>query len=139
MDASMSGFPVPQVTEISRPFWEGCLQGKLMIQKCHSCGRLRFYPCEACPDCRATGYQWVQLSGRGRILSWIVVHRSVDPVWQERAPFVTGIIEIEEQPGCFIPGIILGIEPQSVRGRLPVRVEFEETSPGVKVPRWRAS
>lgn len=137
MNVSASRYPVPQITAVSKPFWDACLQHKLQVQKCDSCGRFRFYPCEACPDCRATDYKWVEISGRGKILTWIVVHRSVDPIWQERAPFVTGIVEIEEQKGCFIPGIILGAQPADVQGGMSVKVEFEETDPGVVVPRWR--
>ena len=26
--------PLPVITEESRPFWEGCRQGKLMLQRC---------------------------------------------------------------------------------------------------------
>ncbi|WP_374632438.1 Zn-ribbon domain-containing OB-fold protein [Ferrovibrio sp.] len=137
MNMSASSYPVPQITAISKPFWDACQQHKLQVQKCDSCGRFRFYPSEACPDCRSTSYKWVNISGRGKILTWIVVHRSVDPVWQERVPFVTGIVEIEEQKGCFIPGIILGRPPADVQGGMPVKVEFEETNPGVVVPRWR--
>lgn len=130
-------YPAPQVTALSQPFWEGCRQRRLRLQKCQSCGALRFYPSEACADCRSTAYDWVDVSGRGRIFSWIVVHRSVDPVWQRRAPFVTGIIEIAEQPGCRIPGIILGVKPADVRDGMAVQVEFEETAPDIVVPRWR--
>ena len=82
---------------------------------------MRFYPCEGCPHCRSTEYRWTEVSGRGSLYSWIVVHRSVDPVWQARAPFVTGIVELEEGKGVLVPGIILGVAPEAVREGMKVQ------------------
>lgn len=131
--------PAPLVTPLTRPFWEGCAQGKLQLQRCDDCARFRFFPTEACPDCRSTHFTWTPVSGRGQVFSWIVVHRSVDPVWQSRVPFVTGIIEIAEQPGCLMPGIIVGVEPGEVRDAMPVEVEFERQDETTVFPRWRAA
>jgi uncharacterized OB-fold protein len=131
--------PSPLVTALTQPFWDGCAEGKIRLQRCARCGRFRFYPSEACPDCRSTEHAWTDVSGKGRVFSWIVVHRSVDPVWQARAPFVTGIVEIDEQPGCLMPGIIVGTDPKDVREGMPVTVEFERTDDGAALPRWRAS
>ncbi|MGE0796931.1 MAG: Zn-ribbon domain-containing OB-fold protein [Lautropia sp.] len=139
MSGLYTTFPAPLVTALTRPFWDGCAEGKLRLQRCDRCGRLRFYPTEACPDCRSTDATWTDVSGRARVFSWIVVHRSVDPVWQARAPFVTGIVEIDEQPGCLLPGLIVGADPQQVRIGMPVQVEFERTDPSTVVPRWRAA
>lgn len=139
----MSGFhedyPVPQITALTKPFWDACTQGRLSLQRCDRCGRLRFYPSESCPDCRSTEYTWTGVSGFGKVHSWTVVHRSVDPVWQALAPFVTGIIEIDEQQGCLMPGLILGVDPSGVRDGMPVVVEFERTGDATMVPRWRAA
>lgn len=136
-DANLQ-FPAPQVTALSKPFWDGCKAGKLLIQKCSGCGHFRFYPCEGCPDCRSTDYEWTEVSGKGKLYSWIVIHRAVDPVWQKMTPFVSGVVEIDEQPGCLVPGLILGVAPNNVRDGMPVKVEFEQTGPEVSVPRWRA-
>ena len=32
------GLPVPEMTELSRPHWEGCLRGELLVQRCVACG-----------------------------------------------------------------------------------------------------
>ncbi len=36
--------PLPVVTEENRPFWEGCQQGKLLLQQCSECQQYQFYP-----------------------------------------------------------------------------------------------
>ena len=77
------------------------------------------------------------MSGRGRIYSWIVVRRTVDPAWQRRVPFVSAIIELAEQPGLLIPGLLTGIEPERVQADLPVEIWFEDLSPEISMPRWR--
>jgi len=130
-------YPHPVPTALTRPFWDGCRDHKLMMQECTGCGRLRFYPSEGCQHCRSTDYTWTRVSGRGRIYSWIVVHRSVDPVWQARTPFVTGIIELEEGMGVLVPGLILGMAPDAIEEAMPVHVEFEQTDAETTVPRWR--
>ncbi|MEK7839139.1 MAG: zinc ribbon domain-containing protein, partial [candidate division NC10 bacterium] len=42
------GKPVPQPTPESQPYWDGCLRGELLYQRCVSCGRAQFYPRSAC-------------------------------------------------------------------------------------------
>lgn len=32
----MTAKPAPRVTDINRPFWEGCNAGKLMLQRCRA-------------------------------------------------------------------------------------------------------
>ena len=29
--------PLPEITEDNRPFWEGCKQHKLLLQRCSKC------------------------------------------------------------------------------------------------------
>jgi len=133
-----NGYPDPKITSLTQPFWDGCTHGQLLIQICDDCSRYRFYPTETCPECRSEKFTWAEVSGNGHVASWIVIHRSVDPVWQSLTPFITGVVEIAEQPGCFVPGLILGIQPDQIRSGLTVQVEFEQTGEKTFVPRWRA-
>jgi uncharacterized OB-fold protein len=98
---------------------------------------LRFYPSEGCNYCSSNAYQWVEVSGRGRVYSWIVVRRTVDAVWQKRLPFVSAIINLDEQPGVLVPGLLTGIAPDAVQADLPVAVWFEDLTPEIAIPRWK--
>lgn len=133
----LAAIPAPLMTPVSQPFWDACLEGVLRIQRCDSCARFRFYPAESCPFCAAMDCNWVQVSGRGKIASWIVIHRSVDPAWSARTPFATGIVEIDEQPGCFVPGVLEGAPPPSLRAGQPVQIQFERYGDKFALPRWQ--
>jgi uncharacterized OB-fold protein len=98
---------------------------------------MRFYPTEACPHCASARYAWERLSGRGRLYSWTVIHRSVDPDWQARTPYIAAIVAIEEQEDVLIPGLLSGISPETVSVDLPVEAWFEPASGGHAVYRWR--
>src|SRR5262245_26559216 len=57
--------PIPSVTPDLREFFDGAREGRLMVQKCDSCGTLRFPAHELCAKCNSTRSKWVRVSGRG--------------------------------------------------------------------------
>ncbi len=138
MNSSESLLPRPIVTPVSRPFWDGCSEGVFRLQRCSQCAVYRFYPSESCQHCASVEYSWDTLSGSGKVASWIVIHRSVDPAWSARTPFATGIVEIDEQPGCFVPGVIEGIEPSEIKAGLRVRITYDQVDKSLAFPRWQA-
>lgn len=131
--------PLPRPTILTKPFWEGCLEDSLRLQKCSKCGRLRFYPAESCPYCGTLGGTWVDATGRGRVYSWIVVHKNPDLYWRTQIPYVSAIIELEDQARLYMPGLITGAAPSAIHADLPVQVWFDEVAPGHKLPRWRVA
>jgi|SRR5579872_5527485 len=120
---------------LSAPFWGGLEEGVLRTQRCEACLKLRFYPTESCPFCASTNFIWRSLSGNGHIYSWIVVYRSSDPAWQARTPYIPAIVEINEQEGVLIPGLLVGLEPSQVRDGLPVKAIFTRSN-GRAIHRW---
>lgn len=134
MDAHSLPLPAPNVE--SRPFWDGCRKGKLRIQCCRACGRYRFYPAAGCPHCGSADAVWKDVSGHGVVYSWIVVRRTVDPVWQAMVPYISAIVAIAEDEQTLVPGLLTGIDPVDIRAGLAVEVWFEMVE-GAALPRWR--
>ena len=118
--------PLPKISAFTKPFWDACRENRLSIQRCESCRRYRFYPCASCPYCASEHAVWEVLSGTGRVYSWIVVHRSVDAEWQALAPFTAAVVEITEQQGVYIPGMLIDIDPAKVQAGMAVEICFEE-------------
>ncbi len=136
-NASTTDLPLPRPTLLTWPFWRAAHEHRLIIQRCEDCGKLRFYPSEGCNHCSSTAYRWIDVSGRGKVYSWIVVRRTVDAPWQKRLPFVSAIISLDEQPSVLVPGLLTDIAPEAVTADLPVQVWFEDLTAEISVPRWK--
>jgi hypothetical protein len=128
--------PIPKPTPETRPFWEAAKQRRLVIQECGDCGTRYFYPRPLCPTCLSRAVRWIDASGRGRLHTFVINHRPPRgfPV---AAPFVIGIVELEEGPRMM--SHIIGVEPDpaSLRCDLPLEVVFEDITAEITLPKFR--
>lgn len=65
--------PLPVPDAASRPFWRAAAGGTLALPRCGCSARFLFPPPSRCPRCLGDAFQWVALSGRGRLWSWTEV------------------------------------------------------------------
>lgn len=132
--ASAYSKPVPAPDPDSRPFWEGCRQGRLLIQHCRACGKHQFPPGNVCSSCRSDRLEWTQASGRGTVFSWIVViHPVPKPVYEKDVPYVVALVDLEE--GVRMPTNI--VDCDRISAGMPVKVFFERVDDDVVLPRFR--
>jgi uncharacterized protein len=125
--------PLPVVDADTKPFWDGCRQGKLLLQRCAQCGRVRFPPTHFCPKCNSPAVETIESKGRGRVFSWIVVRHPVPrDIYAAEVPYVVALITLDE--GVRIPSNIVGIAPEKVTADMPVRVTFREVTPEITLP-----
>ena len=89
--------PQPRLTEVNRPFWEACNDGRLTMQRCRNpdCRKTVFYPRVCCPHCHGAELDWVDVGNRGRIVSHTTVHRPHHEGFWPEVPYVFAAIEIE--------------------------------------------
>lgn len=76
-------------------YFEGCLDGRLLIQRCGQCDRHVFYPRAVCPSCFSRDLTWVEARGRGIVHTFTVQHRPPEG-YEHDAPYVLAVIELEE-------------------------------------------
>jgi uncharacterized protein len=124
--------PIPVPNEDSAPFWRGCADHKLTIQRCKACGKARFYPRIVCTACGSTDTEWFDASGDGFVFSYTVVHRAPSPAFKDDVPYVLAIVELRE--GVRMMTNIVGCEPAEVKIDMPVRVEFRRMSDEISLP-----
>lgn len=131
---------VPLVDEESSGFWEGASAGKLCIQACLACGRLRHPPRPMCPWCHSTGRHWPELSGRGTLWSFVVPHPPLLPAYAALAPYNVVVVSLEEdstirlvgnvvpgppaEPGGTLDPLLGAVDPATLRIGAPVHVVF---------------
>ena len=128
--------PVPD--DFDRPFYDGCNEGKLVVQHCAMCNRFQFPPRAMCPKCGNRMLSWQQLSGRGRIVSRVVVYDTPVSTLIPDQPFNVATIALDEEPELTMYSHLPGVPVDEVPIGAPVEVIFEETpATGQKVPEWR--
>jgi uncharacterized protein len=128
--------PQPRVTALNRPFWDGCSEGRLLIQHCPACAKSIFYPRVCCPFCQHGELDWVQASGNGKVISHTTVHRTHHEGFNAEAPYVFAAVALDEGP-CFYAQLNgAPIDGTSLIGRA-VRVEFMPHGPGLRIAAFR--
>jgi uncharacterized protein len=125
--------PLPVLDPETRPFWEACQRGRLMLQRCSDCSHVRFPPTYFCARCRSEKCEWIESKGEGRVFSWIVVRHPVPrDMYALDVPYVVALIELAE--GVRIPSNIVGCAPEEVTAGMPVSVVFRAVTPDITLP-----
>jgi uncharacterized OB-fold protein len=88
--------PSPQISEVSRPYWEAAAEGRLVLQHCASCGKVRHYPRLLCDACYSDAVDWKQASGRGKVHSWTVAHYAYHPAFAPDLPYTLVTVDLDE-------------------------------------------
>ena len=127
--------PLPVITEESRPFWEGCRQGKLLLQYCDRCQQYQFYPRLYCMRCGAENPRWVEASGCGVIYSYTIIRQNKSPEFAKDTPYNVAIVQLEEGPRML--SNIVDVAPAELRVELPVMVVFDRVTDTISLPRFR--
>ena len=129
--------PIPAPDALTEPYWDAARREVLAIQRCSDC-RLYIHPPDAvCPACNSEALAFETVSGRGRVYSYTVVRDNVTRGFEDQAPYVVALIELEEQERLIVVTNLLGLAPDRVRVGLPVAVEFEAIGEGIRLPQFR--
>jgi hypothetical protein len=119
--------PLPEPSAISAPFWEGLSEGELRLQRCQQCERYVFYPRSVCPYCLSDRLGWTRASGRGRIYSYTIVRRAMNPAFAEDVPYVFALVELDEGPR--VTTNIVNCGSDEVRVDMPVKAAYDNVTP----------
>jgi 3-oxo-4,17-pregnadiene-20-carboxyl-CoA hydratase alpha subunit len=125
--------PRPALTQDNAFFFEGARQGKLLIQRCGSCGTLRHPPRPACVVCRSFEWDTVEATGRGTVYSYVVVHHPQVPAFDYPLPIA--VVELEE--GTRLVADLVGVAPEAVTIGMPVVVDFVAVDDELTLPMFR--
>lgn len=114
--------PIPDPT--TAPFWEACVEGRLMIGFCRDTGRHFFPPRGVSPFTLSPNVELVQASGQGVVYSYTVMRTA--------APYIPAMVQLAEGPRVFTN--LVQVSPEAVRIGMAVRLVFQPTEGGPPVP-----
>jgi uncharacterized OB-fold protein len=127
--------PAPVLDDLSRPYWEGAREGKLLLQRCVSCRRHQFYARPFCLSCKHSELEWVEATGKSTLHTFSVVHQTADRAFAEEVPYVFAVVELSEGPRLTVDVVDTPVE--RLRCGLPVRIVFTDLGGDVVVPNAR--
>ncbi|MBS7606627.1 Zn-ribbon domain-containing OB-fold protein [Candidatus Bathyarchaeota archaeon] len=113
-------------------FYRFIAEKKIMAVKCENCGKILIPPRPLCPNCLSTSLKWIQLKGRGKLLTYTVIHVAPEK-FQHLVPYIFGIVELDE--GVRLPGIIQGVKPEDLKIGMTLEIDFKVDIPQTW-PQW---
>lgn len=128
---------VPTPTAETQPYWDGLNEGRLRLQRCADCGKVRHYPRPVCDACHSMNVDWIDASGRGTVHSWTITHYAFHPGFKGDLPYTLLTVDLEE--GVRMNAQARGIDAEALRVGLPVRVAFEPVKDGLTLPVFEAA
>ena len=125
--------PAPEMTELSRPFWEALGQGSMTFQRCKTCGHAWLPARSECPSCLGDAWQREAAKGGATLVSWVVYRHAYDPAWEQRLPYTVAAVQLDEGPRLI--SNIVGADAAQLRIEQRLRLVIEQEG-GIAVPRF---
>jgi uncharacterized protein len=123
---------LPKINPVDAPFWQGAANGKFLLQKCQSCGKVQFFPRVACVDCFGE-LAWIESKGTGKIHTFTLVRVPRNPAFKEDVPIYYINVILDE--GVIIESRLVGDSKEKVKMGDRVKVVFQAThDPTIKLP-----
>jgi uncharacterized protein len=118
----------PSVNPETERVWAGASQGRLLIGRCHTCGKAHWYPRAICPFCFGEDVELEESPGRGVIYTYTVMRRVPEP-------YALAYVKLEEGPTMMTNIVDCDLDALSI-GQT-VMVTFKPSDGGPAVPMFR--
>lgn len=125
-------------------WWAATKEHRYLVRQCNKCRHKWFPPTiPACAKCASMDLGWFATAGKGVLYSYVVVVQPILGAFINTAPYVVGIIELDDcrEPDgrVRVAGVLMNDEAEAAIG-LPCAVVYEATNdPKIVVPRWKIS
>lgn len=125
--------PLPDTADpVMRPFWAGCREGRLVIQRDRITGEIHWPPKPA--YWKGNRLEYIDACGDGTIFSWVVAYEPFLPAFKGMLPHILVIVELTEGPR--LVGYMVHCRPEQMRFAMKVRVVFQQLTDDVTLPVW---
>ncbi|SCW33891.1 Uncharacterized OB-fold protein, contains Zn-ribbon domain [Sphingobium faniae] len=125
--------PQPNLTQDIAFFFDMARQHKLAIQGCDACNHLQHPPTTACYMCGSLDLSPREMSGRGTLFTYTIVHAPV--VAPFKPPYPVILVELEEGPR--VVSELHGTGLADIRIGMPLEVDFLHCPDDLVLPIFR--
>ena len=82
-------------------------EGKIRGSKCAKCGALQLPPRPICSECGGSDISWKDVSGKGVIQAFTVIHVPLSSM-VGRSPYVVAVVKLDDGPS--VSGLVLDVD-----------------------------
>ena len=130
-----AGFPVPEPTPVSRPFWDGLARHRIVVQYSPSLGRYVFYPRILAPGSLADDLEWREIDGAGTLYTYTVARRPTGPPWADAVPQLLAVVQWDAGPR--ISTELVEVDAADIRIGMRVTPVFYDLDNGITLLKYR--
>jgi uncharacterized OB-fold protein len=127
--------PLPAISSLNQPYWEGLKRRELRMQCCGGCGRVWFPPSPLCPRCWSRQFTWKRLAGRGRVNSWVVFHQAYFKAYEHDLPYNVAEVELDEGPRILTN--LVEVANDAIRAGMPVEIVFDDVTGDITLAKFK--
>jgi len=123
----------PIISFYDQPMWQSIHRKRWELQQCDDCSTFRYPPSPTCPHCLSMSATWKPLSGRGKIISWVIFHRK----YFDNFPPPYNVVTVQLEEGPLVITNLVGEEPQGSWIDRKVEIVYEPDVWGEPLPKVR--
>ena len=128
--------PIPQPTPETQHFWDGCKNGKLLLQRCKNTGNAYFPPRPFSPYTGSKEVEVFEASGRAKLFSYVINHRPAKG-FENQAPYAIAVVELDEGPRMMSNIVECEQTPEALKLDMALEVVFEDINDEITLPKFR--
>ena len=127
--------PLPSIVGETKPYWDSCKRGELVIQKCDSCQEYLFYPRGICAHCWSNDIKWIKATGKGTVWSYTITYQNRTLGFAQDIPYVLALVQLDEGVKMFTN--FVECDPNIVTIGMPVEVTFVQANNQISIPYFK--
>ncbi len=133
------GLPWPALEPTTAGYWRAAREGRLVIQRCDTCGTHRHPPTEACYACQSLAWSWADVPGTGHVYTYTWADRPVTPQLAHLGVYNITVVELDGTQGEPVRVLtrVDGVSREELRVGLEVEVAFEPLDDESALPVFR--
>jgi len=128
--------PLPLPTPETQHFWDGCREGKLLLQRCRESGKAYFPPRPFSPFTGSRDVEVFEASGKATLFSYVINHRPARG-FEDIAPYAIAVVKLEEGVQMMTNIVDCEQTPEALELDMPLEVVFEKVSDDISLPKFR--
>ncbi len=126
--------PKPIIDDDSRNYWESAKNNKLVIQYSKNSDEYFLYSKQLINNIDDSEIEWKEVSGKGTIYSYSIIHVPAEPSFKEDTPYVVASIQLKE--GARIISNIVNSDLSKIAIGIKVKVVFVKQTEELTIPKF---